>query len=1454
MDEYPPKYLQHNLPFIVLSGLGTTNESDPPQPVQEVFPGRAVTTIHSDIPVVTGDRANTLLEDFLSADSTNAPWNGRTTGRKGLVHGFRIRAVGRLPPKKADAPTTSDTTPPGSPTIAAATSWTLHSPISPLSPASTIFPDGVMAPSWVAKHQDYVPSAYISFFDFLTDPITNSLHDNQLKTEINKIKNQIQKSEYRTRYVVVLLSDKAILEAPDIEERLANIRRTTGLDPKTSLFFLPPKTSPVELPYTQEEQGTIPPPTAPPTRGTSQTLSHPGWGVRYDVKLGVFAEFRQEMDAAQRHYNFALEALFGAEGIFEITASWSPRWDEIRLLADIIALRHIRSSPDVDPPNLKINEVFALPEKQFPIGERLPPWELLHHAGYWQKLSAEHAKRRYLLAREMPEEDRTPPGMSPATRVSNRNQIYDHYLVPQPHEEIPVPGISGGFEHWSDISGKLRAAISAFEARGQYRKYFGLCGKPCPGERKAGGLLHRKFYGLCMSVHYAFKIERPISLLSGSFTAKARVVVPGKTRYKHDLMACLDVFSTDDSSDDKVTVRLDSSDSISCLSMAFAFSATEGNVGEPLRSQITIRSNARSGSAPITLSSLVFQFEGGLSEVQIIHDSDNNSGNGTASLHEITLEESVEQGQKPRWAGASDLMIHAGQTKVFNFPLIFREAGGIDTANCIFEVSTERFDLICSSIELDNEQQPSVWWIKTNSGVKPRKLLGGSAASINILPKPPKMEIRLPDVRNQYYTDEPVTVAIEILNLEDEDTEAVLEVRLLGRSKDTLGYSWVDRPPSSPMKEVPPSLDGSGEMDLPGHVVGKLAQGEKTTEKIRFTAPPDPADYALEVKVLYHLLSDRDIPISKILVADIVFNAPFEASYDLNARVHPDPWPSYFELQEAESNINPESTDAFGIAQKWGLRAKVASFADETLLVKDLQVQVHGVHGGAACDVSKEFEIETMMVEPQVLNEWAFSLDVRKNNLEERRSTALDTTLDITWQRTSASYAPSVTSSLPIPRIQIPSSEPRVLASAILSNTLDSVVHLDYTLENPTMHFLTFELNMEASEEFGFSGSKVRTLHLLPMSRQTVRFNLYALVRGVWVTPNMRVMDQYFNKTLKVQATEGLRTDKKGFDGSEMTDGGKSRASSSFHFFAGLSSGVLSAVLLQPADLLKTRVQQSRSSTLLATIQSIASGPNPIQQFWRGTLPSTLRTGCGSAIYFSSLNALRRRASLIAAGRGDVAIRGGEHSSSLPKLSNTANLATGAFARTWAGFVMMPITVLKVRYESSLYSYTSLLSASKDIFRTEGFKGFFAGFGATAVRDAPYAGLYVLFYEQSKRRLSTVATRIEESTGATTKLSSSTSAGINFVSGVAAAGLGTTFTNPFDAIKTRIQLMPDRYANMVQAAKKMFAEEGTRSFFDGLGIRIARKAVSSALAWTVYEELIRRAEQEWREVVEEQIT
>lgn len=254
-----------------------------------------------------------------------------------------------------------------------------------------------------------------------------------------------------------------------------------------------------------------------------------------------------------------------------------------------------------------------------------------------------------------------------------------------------------------------------------------------------------------------------------------------------------------------------------------------------------------------------------------------------------------------------------------------------------------------------------------------------------------------------------------------------------------------------------------------------------------------------------------------------------------------------------------------------------------------------------------------------------------------------------------------------------------------------------------------------------------------------------------------------------------------------------------------------------------------------------------LTQLWRGTLPSVIRTGLGSALYFSTLNALRQRvaSSNILAMNGTIRKNTGtDSSSSLPRLSNMANLATGATARASAGIVMMPVTVIKVRYESSLFSYRSISEAGKAILKTEGIKGFFSGFGATAVRDAPYAGLYVLFYEQSKSRLSWLqsATPSVEEPRLPTGMASSKSVSINFLSGVLAAGLATAITNPFDAVKTRLQLMPEKYGNMIKASQRMVREDGFKGFFNGLGLRMGRKAISSALAWTIYEELVKRAD------------
>ncbi|KAI1133497.1 solute carrier family 25 member 38 [Nemania abortiva] len=323
--------------------------------------------------------------------------------------------------------------------------------------------------------------------------------------------------------------------------------------------------------------------------------------------------------------------------------------------------------------------------------------------------------------------------------------------------------------------------------------------------------------------------------------------------------------------------------------------------------------------------------------------------------------------------------------------------------------------------------------------------------------------------------------------------------------------------------------------------------------------------------------------------------------------------------------------------------------------------------------------------------------------------------------------------------------------------------------------------------------------------------------------------------------------------------GQSSKSSSSFHFVAGLGSGVFGAVLLQPFDLLKTRVQQQHSGphSIRSAIRDIARSPNAIAAFWRGTVPSALRTGMGSAIYFTTLNTIRQQAAALtvtttttatATAAGSAAHTNRPSSSALPRLSNTTNLLSGAFARAFAGFILMPLTVIKVRYESSMYSYRSVVGAARDIYRVDRIPGFFAGFGATAMRDAPYAGLYVVSYEQFKKRLGhlygpdPLASNHTSGAG----MASSVSATINFSSGALAGATCSFISNPFDAVKTRIQLQPHVYRNMFHACQMMVTQEGIRSLYDGLALRMTRKAISSALAWMLYEELIRRAESTWQ--------
>lgn len=122
-----------------------------------------------------------------------------------------------------------------------------------------------------------------------------------------------------------------------------------------------------------------------------------------------------------------------------------------------------------------------------------------------------------------------------------------------------------------------------------------------------------------------------------------------------------------------------------------------------------------------------------------------------------------------------------------------------------------------------------------------------------------------------------------------------------------------------------------------------------------------------------------------------------------------------------------------------------------------------------------------------------------------------------------------------------------------------------------------------------------------------------------------------------------------------------------------------------------------------------------IRGLWRGMVPSLTRCVPGVGLYFCSLDYLKT------------------HALKNKTPTPLESVAVGVAARCMSGVALIPITVVKTRYESGVYGYNSITSALKEIYRTEGIRGMTCGLVPTLFRDAPFSGLYFMFYTQAKQ-------------------------------------------------------------------------------------------------------------------------
>jgi hypothetical protein len=1120
--------------------------------------------------------------------------------------------------------------------------WNLHSPLSPLTPTSILYPDGVFDPVWITKQQKQVPSLFVAVFDFTSDINTNSLNDNKLKTDISDIRLSISRSHYRTRFAVILLSDKTILEAPDIEERLANIRRGTGLDPKLGLFFLPPNSSRVEVTSfvtsflttlqptcveyyrdltkhsrRKRNRGSVPPPTIAPTT-SSQSLSAHGWSIRYDVKQGIFAEFRQEMDAACRHYTSALESLMGSEGIFETTASWSPRWNEGRILADMMAFRiircllwsqmgttaaqswinyrdrmrelvdrrgkgsanygweawesrwakvmaqliqraDVRALSIVDSLDLTVsttvaktgNTTFLAPEKNVLPGDTIPPWHYLHHPGYWLRLSARNAKRRRKYALDIPDEDRVPPGEAPASAVSQRSNNYDMYLAPEPHEEYPLPPIQG-FDHTGDVLDRLTLASRAFQEREQTRfseriqleigrellrkgsfedgvKLLKPLWQSCSWRRERWWM---PLFELIRTLSECAKGAKDVGVLAGTIFELHSPYLRLFRDMKLDLMNCAQALRSE-AHDEKPSVQLSAESIMSFLNASLVFSSEQGHVGEIARAQLRVFSTAHPNTAPITFSKVTTHFKPDRFSFELIHDPEAPvPAKGTAiTFVDLTKDKAITSTSTNGtiiFTAHANLTFQPSQRTVYLLSFDVKDPGELAIESIDFQIDTSDYQLIYTVSPL-HFAKPTVWFLSNSGNGAHEKRIGRETPwTIDILPKPPKLEMYIKDVARAMYTDETIHLDFEITNAEEEAVVATIDVRLLSKDKITPEVSWLAH--SADSTTTIHETDGSDPSR--SHSLPELESGASCTRTATFTAPSNATDLVLEAKVHYFLPSDPEVPLSKIYTANLKVDSAFEANYEFTPRIHPDIWPSFFSIDKPIP----------GLLQRWSLTTNLASFAAEPLIVKNVVLEITKTPKGLKHDVEsneeQEYEIATRTMHAHI-----FSINTTRPAVKEHRQMTLHARIKVTWARKGES-AHDVTSTLPVSPLILPPLEPRIVATAkhatflipspatsptsptssTGANETTPFTSLTLTLENPSQHPLTFDITAPSAESLAFSGPKQQGVTLLPYSRIDVGYRMLPLIRGGnWVTFGIKVSDRYFARDVPVLAGEGVR-------------------------------------------------------------------------------------------------------------------------------------------------------------------------------------------------------------------------------------------------------------------------------------------------------------------------------------------
>ncbi|XP_054643569.1 electrogenic aspartate/glutamate antiporter SLC25A12, mitochondrial-like isoform X2 [Dunckerocampus dactyliophorus] len=280
-------------------------------------------------------------------------------------------------------------------------------------------------------------------------------------------------------------------------------------------------------------------------------------------------------------------------------------------------------------------------------------------------------------------------------------------------------------------------------------------------------------------------------------------------------------------------------------------------------------------------------------------------------------------------------------------------------------------------------------------------------------------------------------------------------------------------------------------------------------------------------------------------------------------------------------------------------------------------------------------------------------------------------------------------------------------------------------------------------------------------------------------------------------------------------------AESAYRFALGSIAGATGATAVYPIDLVKTRMQNQRSTGSLVGELMYKNSFDCARKvlryegffgFYRGLLPQLIGVAPEKAIKLTMNDFVRDK---FTTQDGSVPL--------------AAEILAGGCAGGSQVIFTNPLEIVKIRLQVAGEITTGPRVSALNVIRDLGFFGLYKGAKACFLRDIPFSAIYFPVYAHTKEQLADDEGRL----GPLQLLTAGA------IAGVPAASLVT----PADVIKTRLQVAAragqTTYNGVIDCFRKILKEEGFRAFWKGAGARVFRSSPQFGVTLLTYELLQR---------------